>query len=63
LIIDEIFSANAESKFRSQDVDIKLKLPKGKVIYFDKSVKHLLNGIDNTSNTGTGHGGATLEND
>jgi phage shock PspC-like protein len=54
LIFDEIFSVEAGSKFRAQELDIKLKLPKGKVIYFDKSVKHLLDDVDNTTNTWDG---------
>jgi phage shock protein PspC (stress-responsive transcriptional regulator) len=54
LIFDEIFQVSEGSKFRAQDVDIKIKLPKGKVIYFDKSVKYLLDDIDNTTNTWDG---------
>lgn len=54
LIFDEIFSVMEGSKFRAQEVDIKIKLPKGKVIYFDKSTKYLLDDIDNTSNTWDG---------
>ena len=54
LIFDEIFQVAEGSKFRAQELDIKIKLPKGKVIYFDKSVKYLLDDIDNTSNTWDG---------
>lgn len=54
LVFDEIFIAAEGSKFRSQDVDIKIKLPKGKVVYFDKSTKYLLDDIENTSNTWDG---------
>lgn len=54
LVFDEIFLVNEDSKFRAQDVDIKIRLPKGKVIYFDKSVKHMLDDIDNTTNTWDG---------
>jgi len=54
LTFDEIFTAAEGSRFRAQDVDIKIKLPKGKVVYFDKSVKYLLDDIDNTSNTWDG---------
>ncbi|MBA2611569.1 MAG: PspC domain-containing protein [Bacteroidetes bacterium] len=55
LIFDQVFSVLEGSKFRAQEVEIKIKLPKGKVIFFDKSVKYLLNGIDNTTNTWDGH--------
>lgn len=54
LIFDEIFQVTEGSKFRAQELDIKIKLPKGKVIYFDKSVKYLLDDVDNTSNTWDG---------
>jgi phage shock protein PspC (stress-responsive transcriptional regulator) len=55
LIFDEVFSVIAGSKFTAQEVDIKLSLPKGKVIYFDKSVKNLLDDVENTTNTWDGH--------
>lgn len=54
LVFDEIFSVMEGSKFRAQEVDVKLKLPIGKVIYFDKSVKSLLDDVDNTTNTWDG---------
>lgn len=54
LIFDEIFLVAEGSKFRAQELDIKIKLPKGKVVYFDKSVKYLLDDVDNTSNTWDG---------
>ncbi|MBA3682668.1 MAG: PspC domain-containing protein [Bacteroidetes bacterium] len=55
LIFDEVFTVLAGTKFRAQEVNIKLKLPKGKVIYFDKSVKYLLDDIENTTNTWDGN--------
>lgn len=55
LILDAVFSANSGYKFRTQELDIRLRLPKGKVIYFDKSVKHLLDDIENTTNTWEGN--------
>lgn len=55
LIFDEVFTVLAGTKFRAQEVDIKLKLPKGKVIYFDKSVKYLLDDVENTTNTWDGN--------
>jgi phage shock protein PspC (stress-responsive transcriptional regulator) len=54
LIFDETFNASTGASFRVQEVDIKLKLPKGKVIYFDNSTENLLNEITNTSNTWEG---------
>lgn len=54
LIFDEIFTLHPNSKFRAQRVYAKLKLPKGKVIYFDNSVKHFLDDADNTTNTWEG---------
>jgi phage shock protein PspC (stress-responsive transcriptional regulator) len=54
LVFDEIFRVIEGVKFRSQEVDIKLRLPRGKVIYFDKSVKYLLNDVDNISNSWDG---------
>ncbi len=55
LIFDEVFTIMAGTKFRAQEVNIKLKLPKGKVIYFDKSVKYFLNDVENTTNTWDGN--------
>jgi len=54
LIFDQIFTVLNGQKFRAQSVNIKLKLPKGKVIYFDNSVKYLLDGVDNITNTWDG---------
>ena len=54
LIFDEVFTVEQGSKFRAQEIKMKLKLPIGKVVYFDKSVKHLLDDVDNTTNTWDG---------
>lgn len=54
LRFDQIFTVMEGSRFRAPEVEIKIKLPKGKVIYFDKSTKYLLNDIGNTSNTWDG---------
>lgn len=54
LIFDEIYLVDAGSKFRAQELTIKIRVPKGKVVYFDKSVKHSLNDIENTTNTWEG---------
>jgi phage shock protein PspC (stress-responsive transcriptional regulator) len=54
LIFDEFFSVIPSQKFRAQRLNMKLKLPKGKVVYFDKSVKYLLDDVDNVTNTWDG---------
>ena len=54
LIFDELFFVPPGNKFRNQCVDIRIKLPKGKVIYFDKSVKYMLDDVDNVTNTWDG---------
>ena len=54
LIFDEIFKVLEGTKFRAQELDIKIKLPKGKVIYFDKSIKQMLDDVQNTSHTWDG---------
>jgi phage shock protein PspC (stress-responsive transcriptional regulator) len=54
LLLDEVSIVNEEEKFKMQDVDVKIKLPIGKVIYFDNSLKYILNNIDNVSNTWDG---------
>lgn len=51
LYFDELFTVTPGSKFRTQELDIKIKLPKGKVIYFDRSVKNILDDVENTTNT------------
>jgi phage shock protein PspC (stress-responsive transcriptional regulator) len=51
IIFDQVFRVAEQGRWRSQEVDIKLKLPEGKVIFFDESVKRLLDDVDNTSNT------------
>lgn len=55
LIFDEVFVSNLGTKFRKQEVNIKIRLPKGKVIYFDESVKYMLDDVSNTTNTWEGH--------
>lgn len=54
LVFDEIFLVDEGYRFRAQDVDIKIRVPKGKVVYFDKSVKYMLYDVDNTTNTWDG---------
>jgi phage shock protein PspC (stress-responsive transcriptional regulator) len=54
LLFDEVFKVTNGTKFRNQEVSIKLKIPVGMVIYLDHSVKYLLDEVDNTSNTWDG---------
>lgn len=54
LLFDEAFMAESGSRFRSQDLRIKLRIPKGKVIYFDKSLRYFLYDVDNTTDTWDG---------
>jgi len=55
LSFDEIFSVGEGNKFRIQEVNLKLKVPRGTVVYFDRSVKYLLDDIENTTNTWDGN--------
>jgi phage shock protein PspC (stress-responsive transcriptional regulator) len=54
LVFDEIFAAAEGYKFRAQELEIKIYVPKGKVVYFDKNTKYLLDDVDNTTNTWDG---------
>lgn len=54
LLLDQIFVVAEGDKFRAQNVDVKIKLPKGKVILLDKSLKGLLDNVDNVTNTWDG---------
>lgn len=54
IIFDEVFRVQEDGRWRAQKVDIRLRLPEGTVIYFDESVKRLLDDVDNTTNTWDG---------
>lgn len=51
IIFDEVFRVVENSKYRNQEVDLRLRLPVGTVIFFDESVKNLLDDVDNVTNT------------
>ncbi len=53
-IFDEVFHVDEFVKWRLPELKMKLMLPKGKVIYFDKSMKNFLNNVENTTNTWDG---------
>ncbi len=54
ITIDELFLINQNDKFRFQEVTIKIKVPVGKVVYLDKSLKYMLDDVDNVTNTWDG---------
>lgn len=54
LLLDQVFQVATDGKYRAQELDIKIRLPKGKVIYIDKSLKHALDDVENTTNTWDG---------
>jgi phage shock protein PspC (stress-responsive transcriptional regulator) len=54
LNLDEILVTKGGDKFRGQEVEVIIRLPKGKVIYFDKNLKRSLDDVDNVTNTWDG---------
>jgi phage shock protein PspC (stress-responsive transcriptional regulator) len=51
LILDELFYLNGDQKFRVQEIEIIVKVPKGKTVYLDRSLKNVVYDIDNVTNT------------
>jgi len=51
IVLDEIFYLNGDQKFRMQEIEIIVKVPKGKVIYLDRSLKNVVYDVDNATNT------------
>jgi phage shock protein PspC (stress-responsive transcriptional regulator) len=51
LVLDELFYLDGGQMFRVQEVEIIVKVPKGKVIYLDRSLKHVVYDVDNVTNT------------
>jgi phage shock protein PspC (stress-responsive transcriptional regulator) len=49
LMLEKFYSFPANDKFRNQKVEIIIKMPRNKVVYFDMSVKKLLYDVDNTN--------------
>lgn len=49
LLVDKYYSFPSSDKFRKQEVEVLIKMPRNKVIYFDASVKKLLYDVDNTN--------------
>jgi phage shock protein PspC (stress-responsive transcriptional regulator) len=54
IIFDQVFVVEDGVNWRVPEVNMKLMLPVGKVVKFDKSVKYLLDDVANTSNTWDG---------
>ncbi len=48
---NEIFTVTANEKFRMQEIDVILKVPRGKVVFLDKSLVNIIYDIENTTNT------------
>jgi phage shock protein PspC (stress-responsive transcriptional regulator) len=51
ILFNEIFTVLANEKFRVQEVQVVLKVPRGKVIYLDKSLTSFMYDIENVTNT------------
>ena len=51
VLFDRCFIVDENVKFRKQDVNMILRVPKGKVVKLDKSIANLLDDVDNTTNT------------
>ncbi len=51
ILLDEFFIVPHPEKFRIQEVQILVKVPKGKVIYLDKNLEYVINDVENVTNT------------
>lgn len=51
IVLSHYFSALKEDRLRGQKVKVILKIPVGKTIYLDKSIKNIIYDIDNVTNT------------
>ena len=49
LLLDKYYSFNSADKFRNQEIQVLIKLPKNKTIYLDNSLKNLYYDIENTN--------------
>lgn len=48
---DELFTVSADEKFRVQEIQVLLKVPRGKVINLDKSMMTFISDVENVTNT------------
>ncbi len=51
LVFDEIFTVPGNEKFRVQDIEVILKVPRNKVVYLDKTLEHFIYDVENVTNT------------
>lgn len=51
IYFDEIFTVGSEEKFRVQDIQVILKVPRGKVIHLDKNMEKFIYDVENVHNT------------
>lgn len=51
VVLDEIFYLDGDQKFRMQEIEVIVKVPKGKIIYLDASLKNVIYDVDNVTNT------------
>lgn len=54
ITFDELFMVASNEKFRVQEVQVLIKVPRGKVIYLDRTMYPFINDIENTTNTWDG---------
>jgi phage shock protein PspC (stress-responsive transcriptional regulator) len=54
LSFDKYFMTDEKTKFRAQELELVLRVPKGKVVKLDHSVQYFLDDVENTSNTWDG---------
>lgn len=48
---NDIFTVAANEKFRVQQIEVILKVPKGKVVFLDKSLVNIIYDVENVTNT------------
>jgi phage shock protein PspC (stress-responsive transcriptional regulator) len=51
ITFDEVFTVNGEEKFRVQDVQLILKVPRNKVIHLDQKLESFIDDVENVTNT------------
>lgn len=54
LVFDRFFTLPSHSKWKNQNLHITLKLPDGKVVFLDPSMRKIIHDIDNVDNTWDG---------
>jgi len=51
IVFNQFFTLPADSKWRNQKLHITVKVPEGKVVFIDKSMRKIIHDIDNVNNT------------